>query len=216
MSCANGVPITGHHGRSRNLSFGQHSPHSVPGSATCRRQPATGRREQHAGRPAERLAGEGLELFAPIRHVVAHQAEHSAPREHSLHASTRSQGTHDLQPIFDDRLVLQHKRRALAAAAPRRVVPARPRGRRPRRAARDRRAALRQAAALFCLTPAARDAILASGKAKPAIRVEPTRRFSAASRASSAASTISRSSPKASTSPSRCCRCRRRTTFPAR
>ena len=34
MSCENGVPITGHHGRSRKRSFGQQVPHSVPGCVT--------------------------------------------------------------------------------------------------------------------------------------------------------------------------------------
>jgi hypothetical protein len=50
MSWENGVPITAHQGFSRNLSFGQHAPHSAPGCETSLRQPAqTGGNSSRAG-----------------------------------------------------------------------------------------------------------------------------------------------------------------------
>jgi SAM-dependent methyltransferase len=77
-----------------------------------------------------------------------------------------------LQAIFDDTLVVRHKKRALAAAVDgadfllERAVEELT----ERLATVERR--FREAALLFCLTPAARDALLASGKAESAIRVE--------------------------------------------
>jgi SAM-dependent methyltransferase len=82
-----------------------------------------------------------------------------------------------LQQIFDDRLVISHKRRALAAADQdtsflldravddlgERLQPV------------ERR--FGRAATLFCLTGAARDAILASGKVENTLRVELDRSF---------------------------------------
>jgi hypothetical protein len=50
ISWLNSVPITSHHGRSRNFSFDQQPPHKVPGCETCRRQPAqTGGNSSRAG-----------------------------------------------------------------------------------------------------------------------------------------------------------------------
>src|SRR5262249_36607653 len=94
-----------------------------------------GRREEDRSRPAERLAGKGLELLVPIRHVVPHwsMSPESAQRfrgkdmlktrnpNHSarcgqLHAITIATTGRDLQPIFDENLVVHHKKRAIAAA----------------------------------------------------------------------------------------------------
>jgi SAM-dependent methyltransferase len=82
-----------------------------------------------------------------------------------------------LQPIFDDKLVLQHKRRALAAASEDAsfLLDRSVEDLGERLAAVDRR--FGEAAALFCLTGATRDAILASGKAQTALRVEADRAF---------------------------------------
>lgn len=77
-----------------------------------------------------------------------------------------------LQAIFDDRLVRQHKKRALAAAVGgadfllARCVEELT----DRLAAVERR--FEEAALLFCLTAEARDAVLAGGKAASALRVE--------------------------------------------
>jgi len=77
-----------------------------------------------------------------------------------------------LQPIFDDDLILRHKRRALGAAVPgvsflldRAVEDLA-----ERLSAVERRFA--HAAALFCGTSAARQAMLASGKVESAVRIE--------------------------------------------
>jgi SAM-dependent methyltransferase len=77
-----------------------------------------------------------------------------------------------LQPLFDDQLLVTHKRRALAAALPGAAFLL-------DRAAEDLAERLAtverrfdRAAALFCLTPAARDVVLASGKAASAVRIE--------------------------------------------
>ena len=100
------MPITGHHGRSRNLSFGQHAPHSVPGWVTCRRQPAQTGGNSRPRRPAEGSPGKALELFERIVHVGAHHAKQLSARR----------GWSNLQPIFDTELLVPRKRRALAAA----------------------------------------------------------------------------------------------------
>jgi SAM-dependent methyltransferase len=77
-----------------------------------------------------------------------------------------------LQPIFDDQLILQHKRRALKAAMP-------GGGFLLDRAVEDlgeRLATVQRyfgkAAALFCQTSAARDALLAGGKVQSVVRIE--------------------------------------------
>jgi SAM-dependent methyltransferase len=85
-----------------------------------------------------------------------------------------------VQPIFDDRLVLQHKRRALAAATPKAgfLLDRAVEDLSERLSAVQRQFA--EAAALFCLTGAARDAMLMSGKAASVLRIELDASFLAA------------------------------------
>jgi SAM-dependent methyltransferase len=77
-----------------------------------------------------------------------------------------------VQPLFDDTLLVRHKRRALAAAVPGAafLLDRAVEDLAERLAAVERR--FDRAAALFCLTPSTRDAMLASGKAASATRIE--------------------------------------------
>ena len=64
ISCENGVPITAHHGFSRNLRLGQQAAQSAPGCETWRRQPAqTGGNNICAG---HRMAARASDLISGI------------------------------------------------------------------------------------------------------------------------------------------------------
>ncbi|MCC2687428.1 MAG: hypothetical protein K0S21_231 [Rhizobiaceae bacterium] len=77
-----------------------------------------------------------------------------------------------MQPIFDSELLAWRRRRALARAAPGAdFLMARAADELGERLAAVQRI-FAKAAALFCVTPAARDAVLASGKAQHVLRVE--------------------------------------------
>jgi SAM-dependent methyltransferase len=77
-----------------------------------------------------------------------------------------------LQPIFDDDLILRHKRRALGAAVPGAsfLLDRAVEDLADRLSAVERRFV--HAAALFCGTSAAREAMLASGKVQSTLRIE--------------------------------------------
>lgn len=77
-----------------------------------------------------------------------------------------------MQPIFDDDLILRHKRRALAATVPGAafLLDRAVEDLAERLSAVERR--FTDAAALFCGTSATRDALLASGKVQSALRIE--------------------------------------------
>ncbi|MDW6026364.1 methyltransferase domain-containing protein [Mesorhizobium sp. BAC0120] len=82
-----------------------------------------------------------------------------------------------MQPIFDDQLILRHKHRALMAATPgiSFLLDRAAEDLAERLSTVERRFA--KAAALFSLTPAAGDAVLASGKAGELVRIETDQAF---------------------------------------
>lgn len=82
-----------------------------------------------------------------------------------------------MQPLFDDPLLLRHKRRALAAAVPGAsfLLDRAVEDLAERLSTVERR--FEAAAALFCWTPAVRDALLASGKVQSVLRVELDKAF---------------------------------------
>jgi SAM-dependent methyltransferase len=155
--------MTSQKGRSMNRTFGQHSPHSTPGSVTWRWQPAqTGGKSKAAGTAAARLSI-SPNTAMPIRHLIDARASHS---------------TGLVQTVFDEQLVLARKLRALAK-------PVDGADFLMRRAAEDFGDRLgtvqrqfRDAAAIHCFTADASDALSASGKVDgQALRVEPHARF---------------------------------------
>ena len=223
MSCANGVPMTAHHGCSRKRSFGQHAPQSAPGSVTMPAAAGADRRKQQPRRPGQRRRGQVPDTQRPIATLPCDPSpEHSrtAPgisaRRLSPHATGLVADT--CRRIFDTELL----DRAQAPRAGARAVPGA--DFLMRRAAEDLAerlatvgAALRQGGdAVLRHAGRARRRARRAARSTTVVRIEADAALLGGAAGIVAAPEHGAARARqASTSPSRCCRCRRPTTFPA-